>query len=43
MLVVRQAKEALAKLHLILPELQLGVQSSCESKTRFNGLFRRKE
>jgi hypothetical protein len=33
------ASEALAKIHLILPELQLGVHGDCESKNRFNGLL----
>ena len=31
--------EPLAKIHLILPELQLGVHGGCESKNRFNGLL----
>jgi hypothetical protein len=35
----RQANEPLAKIHLILPELQLGVHGDCESKNRFNGLL----
>ena len=35
----RQAKESLAQIHLILPELQLGVHGDCELKNRFNGLL----
>jgi hypothetical protein len=35
----RQAEGTLAKIHLILPELQLGVDGDYESKNRFNGLL----